>query len=36
MTGSLVVIDASTAVKAVLPNPLQVHCLVLVQTFVDV
>jgi predicted nucleic acid-binding protein len=36
MTGSLVVIDASAAVKAVLPNPLQVHCLALVQTFVDV
>ena len=36
MTSSLVVIDASVAVKAVLPNPLQVHCLALVQTFVDV
>jgi predicted nucleic acid-binding protein len=33
MTSSLVVIDASVAVKAVLPNPLQVHCLALVQTF---
>ena len=36
MTSSLVVIDASTAVKAVLPNPLQMHCLALVHTFVDV
>ena len=36
MTGSLVVIDASVAVKAVLPNSLQMHCLALVQTFVDV
>lgn len=35
MTGSLVVIDASVAVKAILPNPLQMHCLALVQTFVD-
>ncbi len=36
MTGSLVVIDASVAVKAVLPNLQQAHCLALVQTFVDV
>lgn len=36
MIDSLVVIDASVAVKAVLPNPLQNHCLALVQTFVDV
>jgi predicted nucleic acid-binding protein len=35
MTGGLVVIDASTAVKAVLPNPLQAHCLMLVETFVE-
>lgn len=35
MTGSLLVIDASAAVKAILPNPLQSHCLALVQTFVD-
>jgi len=34
MTGGLVVIDASVAVKAVLPNPLQAHCLALVQSFV--
>ena len=33
MTGNLVVIDASAAVKAILPNPLQAHCLALVQTF---
>jgi predicted nucleic acid-binding protein len=36
MTSDLVVIDASTAVKAVLPNPLQKYCLALVQTFADV
>jgi predicted nucleic acid-binding protein len=36
MTSSLVVIDASMAVKAVLPNPLQMHCLALVQTFGEV
>ena len=35
MTGGLVVIDASAAVKAVLPNPLQAHCLALVQSFVE-
>jgi len=35
MTGGLLVIDASAAVKAVLPNPLQAHCLALVQSFVD-
>ena len=36
MTGSLIVIDASVAVKAVLPNPMQAQCLVLVQTFAEV
>jgi hypothetical protein len=36
MTSSLIVLDASVAVKAVLPNPLQAHCLGLVQTFVEV
>ena len=36
MTSNLVVIDASAAVKAILPNPLQAHCLALVQTFVEV
>jgi predicted nucleic acid-binding protein len=36
MINSLVVIDASVAVKAVLPNPLQTHCLGLVQTFIEV
>ncbi len=35
MTGDLVVIDASVAVKAVLPNQLQAHCLALVQSFVE-
>ena len=33
MTDNLVVIDASVVVKAILPNPLQNHCLLLVQTF---
>lgn len=36
MTSSLVVIDASVAVKAILPNPLQAHCLSLVQTFIEI
>ena len=36
MINSLVVIDASVAVKAVLPNPLQTHCLGLVHTFIEV
>lgn len=36
MTGGLIVIDASVAVKAVLPNSLQKHCLALVQTFDEV
>jgi predicted nucleic acid-binding protein len=36
MTDSLVIIDASVAVKAILPNPLQDHCLALVQTFIEV
>jgi len=36
MIDSLVVIDASVAVKAILPNPLQTHCLGLIQTFIEV
>jgi predicted nucleic acid-binding protein len=36
MTSGLVVIDASAAVKAILPNPVQAHCLMLVQTFSEV
>lgn len=36
MTGGLIVIDASSAVKAVLPNPLRTQCLALIQTFVEV
>lgn len=36
MTNDLVVIDASAAIKGILPNPLQAHCLMLVQTFADV
>jgi predicted nucleic acid-binding protein len=35
MTRDLVVIDASVALKAVLPNPLQARCLGLVQTFAE-
>lgn len=35
MNSDWVVIDASVAVKAVLPNPLQAHCLSLIQTFVQ-
>ena len=35
MTGDLVVVDASVAVKAILPNPLQAYCLALVQTFIE-
>ncbi|MBN2388555.1 MAG: type II toxin-antitoxin system VapC family toxin [Anaerolineales bacterium] len=35
MNGVLI-LDASVAVKAVLPNPLQGHCLALIQTFADV
>ena len=34
-SGQLIVIDASVAVKAILPNPLQAHCLALVQTFAE-
>lgn len=36
MTNKVVVIDASIAVKAILPNPLQGHCQILVQTFADI
>jgi predicted nucleic acid-binding protein len=36
MTSTFIVLDASAAVKAILPNPLQVHCLALVQTFAEV
>ena len=36
MTSGLVVIDASAAVKAILPNPVQAYCLTLVQTFSEV
>lgn len=32
----MVVIDASVAVKTVLPNQLQEHCLALIQSFIDV
>jgi predicted nucleic acid-binding protein len=35
MNNSLVVIDASVAVKAILPNSLQGHCLALVQSFAE-
>ena len=36
MTDRLVIIDASVAIKAILPNPLQEHCQALVLTFVEV
>lgn len=36
MNSGLVVIDASAAVKAILPNPVQAYCLTLVQTFSEV
>ena len=36
MTSKIVVIDASIAIKAILPNPLQGHCRALVHTFADV
>jgi len=36
MTGSLVVIDASAALKAILPNALQMQCRALIQTFAEV
>lgn len=32
----VVIIDASIAIKAILPNPLQGHCQTLVQTFADI
>jgi len=35
MNSDWVVIDASVAVKAVLPNPQQTHCLNLIQTFIQ-
>jgi len=36
MTNMVVIIDASIAIKAILPNPLQGHCQTLVQTFADI
>jgi predicted nucleic acid-binding protein len=36
MTDGVVIIDASIAIKAILPNPLQGHCRALVQTFAEV
>jgi len=36
MTDGMVIIDASVAIKAILPNPLQGYCLALVQTFAEV
>jgi predicted nucleic acid-binding protein len=35
MSDTFVVIDASVAIKAILPNPLQRECLALIQTFAD-
>lgn len=34
MSAEMVVIDASVAVKAVLPNPLQGYCLALIERFI--
>lgn len=34
--GKLLVLDASVAIKAILPNPLQKHCLALIKTFAEV
>jgi predicted nucleic acid-binding protein len=31
----MLVLDASVAIKAILPNPLQAHCQALVKTFAD-
>ena len=36
MTDSFIVLDASVAVKAILPNSLQAHCMALIQTFAEV
>ena len=36
MTDNMAVIDASVAVKTILPNPIQTYCLALVQTFENV
>ena len=36
MTDGMVIIDASVAIKAILPNPLQEHCRTLVQSFIEV
>lgn len=36
MTNKMVIIDASIAIKAILPNPLQGYCRALVQKFADV
>jgi len=36
MTDDMIILDASVAIKAILPDPLQGHCLALVQTFAEV
>jgi hypothetical protein len=36
MTNKIVVIDASIAIQAILPNPLQGYCRALAQTFADI
>lgn len=36
MTNKVAIIDASIAIRAILPNPLQGYCQALVQTFADV
>lgn len=35
MSAGVLVIDASVAIKAILPNPIQGHCQALVQTFAE-
>ena len=35
MTENYLVLDASVALKAILPNPIQKHCQTLIKTFVD-
>jgi predicted nucleic acid-binding protein len=36
MTNKMVIIDASIAIKAILPNPLQGYCRALAQKFAEV
>ena len=36
MTDNYLVLDASVALKAILPNPIQKHCQALIKTLVDI